>query len=150
MVWDLVFWLLSLLANFGLLAMVFHELLCLTDLEADQMNPFEATASINNWILPEFVLQGVICILFLLTGHWVMFLMAAPLTLYHVMLFMKREHLIDVTEVFRNLNSQKKFRLIKLGIYLIFFSILMFRIIAGSLSNYSSKDLDFRSSFLAL
>ncbi|KAJ9184731.1 hypothetical protein P3X46_004430 [Hevea brasiliensis] len=128
MVLDLVFWLLSLLANFGLLAMVFHELLCLTDLEADHMNPFEATASINKWILPEFVLQGVICILFLLTGHWVMFLMAAPLTIYHVMLFMKREHLIDVTEVFRNLNSQKKFRLIKLGIYLIFFAILMFRI----------------------
>lgn len=52
--------------------------------------------------------------------------------------FMKREHLIDVTEVFRNLNSQKKFRLIKLGIYLIFFSILMFRYVQHLVHNYSA------------
>ncbi|XP_065854866.1 protein cornichon homolog 1 isoform X2 [Euphorbia lathyris] len=140
MAWDLVFWLICLFGNFGLLAMVFHELLCLTDLEADQMNPFEATACINKWILPEFILQGVICILFLLTGHWLMFLFAAPLTCYHVMLFMKREHLIDVTEVFRNLNFEKKLRMIKLGIYLIFFSILIFRLILSAVYMITDED----------
>ncbi|XP_012073032.1 protein cornichon homolog 1 isoform X2 [Jatropha curcas] len=128
MAWELLFWFLCLCTNFGLLAMLFYELLCLTDLEADQLNPFEATACINKWILPEFILQGVICVLLLLTGHWVIFLMEAPLTCYHVLLFMKREHLIDITEVFRNLNSEKKYRFIKLGIYLFFFALFMFRI----------------------
>ncbi|WCJ33926.1 Cornichon family protein [Euphorbia peplus] len=142
MAWELVFWLICLFGNFGLLAMVFHELLCLTDLEADQMNPFEATACINKWILPEFILQGVISILLLLTGHWLMFLFAVPLTCYHAMMFMKREHLIDVTEVFRNLNFEKKQRMIKLGIYLIFFSILIFRLILSAVYMITDDDGD--------
>ncbi|EEF28111.1 cornichon, putative, partial [Ricinus communis] len=135
MVWDLIFTVLSLLLHFGLLAMVFHELLCLTDLEADHMNLFEATATINQWVMPEFVLQGFICILFLLTRHWLMFLLALPLTCYHFMRFWKREHLIDVTEVFRNINYEKKYRIIKLGIYLTFFIILMFRFVQPLVHN---------------
>ncbi|KAJ4829577.1 hypothetical protein Tsubulata_031630 [Turnera subulata] len=129
MAWNLLLWILSLLMTLALLALLFHSLLCLTDLEVDHLNPFEAAARINKWVLPEFVLQGALCTLFLLTGHWIMFLLAVPVTSYHIMLFVKRQHLIDVTEVFRNLNFDKKYRLVKLGFYMVFFMVLIFRFV---------------------
>ncbi|XP_011020289.1 PREDICTED: protein cornichon homolog 1-like isoform X1 [Populus euphratica] len=138
MILNLIFWILCLLINFGLLAIVFYALLCLTDLEVDQMDPFVATANINRWILPEFVLQAVLSLLLLLTGHWILFLLAVPLTCYHAMLFIRRQHLIDVTEVFRNLNTDKKRRMIKLGVYMIFFTIFIFRFVLTSVHNYPS------------
>uniref|UniRef100_A0A3N7G4V0 Cornichon family protein n=1 Tax=Populus trichocarpa TaxID=3694 RepID=A0A3N7G4V0_POPTR len=69
--WNLIFWIICLLINFGLLAIVFYALLCLTDLEVDQMDPFVATANINRWILLEFALQAALSILLLFTGFHV-------------------------------------------------------------------------------
>ena len=40
---------------------------------------------------------------------------------------MKREHLIDVTEVFRVLSVEKKLRVVKLGFYLLLFVLVMTR-----------------------
>ncbi|KAF9679694.1 hypothetical protein SADUNF_Sadunf06G0041100 [Salix dunnii] len=133
-------------------------LLCITDLEVDQMDPFVATANINRWILPEFVLQAVLSLLLLLTGHWILFLLAVPLTCYHAMLFIRRQHLIDVTEVFRNLNTDKKRRMIKLGVYMIFFAIFIFRLFipfgyrigTGILVLFNCKELDICSSFFKI
>uniref|UniRef100_A0A6N2NJG5 Uncharacterized protein n=1 Tax=Salix viminalis TaxID=40686 RepID=A0A6N2NJG5_SALVM len=56
--------------------------------------------------------------------------------------FIRRQHLIDVTEVFRNLNADKKRRMIKLGVYMIFFIICVFRFVLNSVYNYP----DFSSS----
>ncbi|KAJ6864450.1 hypothetical protein NC651_035104 [Populus alba x Populus x berolinensis] len=50
--------------------------------------------------------------------------------------FIRRQHLIDVTEVFRNLNTDKKHRMIKLGVYMIFFTICVFRFVLNSVYNY--------------
>ncbi|KAJ6331980.1 hypothetical protein OIU76_010371 [Salix suchowensis] len=61
--------------------------------------------------------------------------------------FIRRQHLIDVTEVFRNLNTDKKRRMIKLGVYMIFFAIFIFRIGTGILVLFNSEELDIRSSF---
>lgn len=63
---------------------------------------------------------------------------------------MKRQHLIDVTEVFRTLSAEKKYRVAKLAFYLFLFIIVIIRILAaGSLSLYQSEEeLDIRSSFL--
>ena len=41
--------------------------------------------------------------------------------------FLKREHLIDVTEVFRALKREKYFRLAKLIFYLLLFLVVIFR-----------------------
>ncbi|KAL9398422.1 hypothetical protein Peur_007383 [Populus x canadensis] len=147
MILNLIFWILCLLINFGLLAIVFYALLCLTDLEVDQMDPFVATANINRWILPEFVLQAVLSLLLLLTGRWILFLLAVPLTCYHAILFIRRQHLIDVTEVFRNLNTDKKRRMIKLGVYMIFFTIFIFRVVLFAVNHILNDDDDDIDSF---
>lgn len=43
--------------------------------------------------------------------------------------FVNRKHLIDVTEVFRALSAEKKFRLVKLGFYLVLLFIIIFRFV---------------------
>ncbi|CAI0388152.1 unnamed protein product [Linum tenue] len=116
----LLLWMLFCVLNLGLLAIVFHA--------ADQLDPFEATARVNKFVLPEFILQWILCFLFLVTGHWVMVLISLPIACFHLTLYLKRKHLIDVTEVFRSLDREKKQRVIKLGIYLVFLCITIFRL----------------------
>lgn len=49
---------------------------------------------------------------------------------------MKRKHLIDVTEVFRNLKVEKKFRIAKLGFYVIFFALVIAKYVPHWVHNY--------------
>lgn len=62
------------------------KVLMLSDLEADFINPYDASSRINYFIVPEFIGQGLLCAFCLLTGHWIMFLMTVPVTCYHMML----------------------------------------------------------------
>lgn len=47
--------------------------MCLSDLEADYLNPYESSARINSVVIPEFLLHGAFCFLFFVTGHWLFF-----------------------------------------------------------------------------
>ncbi|XVF75847.1 hypothetical protein PTKIN_Ptkin13bG0219800 [Pterospermum kingtungense] len=140
MVWDLIFWVLCFFINIALVASSFYQLLSLSDLEADHLNPFEASTRINYVVVPEFILQGFLCAFFLLTWHWFMFLLTLPLTAYHLMLYLNRKHLVDVTEIFRYLNSEKKYRFIKLGIYLLLFTVVLFRLVISAFNSLHDED----------
>ncbi|XP_014511262.1 protein cornichon homolog 1 isoform X1 [Vigna radiata var. radiata] len=148
--WNLVFWLLICFpANIALLASTFYQVLILSDLESDYVNPFDASSRINYFVLPEFIGQGALCALCLFTGHWFMFLLTVPVTCYHARLYVKREHLIDVTEVFRVVNAEKKFRIVKLALYLTVLIVTIFRMLAaGTIIFYNSKfqGVDIRSN----
>ncbi|XP_039017236.1 protein cornichon homolog 1-like [Hibiscus syriacus] len=140
---DLIFWVLCFFINIALLASSFYQLLSLSYLEADHLNPFEATR-INSIVPLEFLLQAFLCLSFLLTCHWFMFLFTLPITAYHLMLYLNRKHLLDVIEIFRDLNTEKQYRLVKLAVYLLLF-IVVFRLLSssiffsllGSLKNYT-------------
>ncbi|XP_058209883.1 protein cornichon homolog 1 isoform X1 [Rhododendron vialii] len=125
MAWEAILWAIFFLMNIGLIAFNLYQIVCLSDLEADYMNPFESSSRINAVVVPEFILHGVLCVLSLLTGHWIMFLFTLPITCYNGSLFLKRQHLIDVTEVFRFLSAEKKYRIIKLGFYLVLFVLVI-------------------------
>ncbi|KAI6696717.1 hypothetical protein NL676_016836 [Syzygium grande] len=124
MAWPLILAVTFLVINIALFASTFYQILILSDLEADYINMYEAASRINGLILPDFILQGVLSALLLMTGHWFMFLVSVPVTCYHVMLYIKRRHLIDVTEVFRVLGTEKKYRMVKLVYYPFSFSWL--------------------------
>jgi len=132
MAWEVLLWLLSFLIVIALLGFVVYQLICLSDLEFDYINPYDSTARINRLVIPEFVIQGFLCLLFLLTGCWLMCLITAPLVYYHTQLYMKRKHLVDVTEIFSLLNAEKKYRMIKLAYYLILFFIVIYRLVSSS------------------
>ncbi|KAK9290510.1 hypothetical protein L1049_008680 [Liquidambar formosana] len=151
MAWELILWFIFFIINIALLALNLYQIICLSDLESDYLNPYELASRINAVVLPEFILQGVFSVLFLLKGHWFMFLLTVPITYYHTMLYMNRKHLIDVTEVFSVLSSQKKYRIIKLGFYLFFFTIVIVRIFAAGILFFNRSEfgeLDIRSSVL--
>uniref|UniRef100_A0A5B6ZWG5 Uncharacterized protein n=1 Tax=Davidia involucrata TaxID=16924 RepID=A0A5B6ZWG5_DAVIN len=116
---DLFAWLVFFFVLIALVVLVVYQVICLADLEFDYINPYDSASRINRVILPEFVMQGVLCFLYLVTGHWVMCLLSIPYLYYNVRLYMRRQHLLDVTEIFNLLNWEKKQRLFKLG-YLIF------------------------------
>ncbi|CAN6466548.1 unnamed protein product [Victoria cruziana] len=89
--------------------------MCLADLEFDYINPYDSSSRINSVILPEFVIQGLLCLLFLFTGHWVMFLFCIPYLYYNVKLYTQKKHLVDVTEIFNLLHGEKMRRIFKLA-----------------------------------
>lgn len=128
---DLLSWLLSMFLIIALIGLVVYQLMCIADLELDFINPYDSAKQINSVVLPEFVTQGVLCILFLITRHWFTFLFCIPYLYYNVRMYNRRQHLIDVTEIFSLLNWEKKQRLIKLA-YII---ILLFLCIFGMISS---------------
>ncbi|KAK4802465.1 hypothetical protein SAY86_000668 [Trapa natans] len=74
-------------------------------------------------VVPEFVGQGVLGLLYLFTGHWFMALLCSPCTYYNFRLYSRGKHEIDVTEAYNILQSEKRQRLFKLG-YIIFLLVL--------------------------
>ncbi|KAF3649464.1 putative protein cornichon -like protein 2 [Capsicum annuum] len=61
-------------------------LIALIDLEFDYINPYQTASRINRVVLPEFTTQGVLCFLYLITGHWVISLYCVPCLYYNVKL----------------------------------------------------------------
>ncbi|ONK81830.1 uncharacterized protein A4U43_C01F33300 [Asparagus officinalis] len=133
MAWELLFWLYAFASVIGLVALTAYQLICLSDLEYDYINPYDSSARINAVVIPEFVVQGALCTLLFLTWHWFPFLLMAPVTYYHIRLFMERKHHIDVTEIFRVLNVEKKYRMVKLALYFIIFFIVIYSLVVSAI-----------------
>ncbi|XP_011090764.1 protein cornichon homolog 4-like [Sesamum indicum] len=123
---DLFAWLISFFLVIAVIGIILFELMCLADLEYDYINPYDSASRINKAVLPEFVVQGVLCFLHLITGHWVMFLLCVPCTYYNVTLYTRRRHLVDVTEIFNQLPWEKKVKLYKLGYLVILLALTIF------------------------
>ncbi|KAG6382821.1 hypothetical protein SASPL_157468 [Salvia splendens] len=124
-------------------------LMCLADLEFDYINPYDSASRINQVVLPEFITQGVLCFLFLVTGHWFMSLLCVPYLYYNVRLggscrnenavdtlgYHRRQHLVDVTEIFNLLSWEKKERLFKLGYIILLLFMCLFWMIYNALED---------------
>lgn len=132
---DVWTWLLFFFIIIGVIVMVVFQLMCLADLEFDYINPYDSASRINKVVLPEFITQGVLSLLFLLTGHWIMALLSIPYLYYNVRLYNRREHLIDVTEIFNMLDREKKKRLFKLGYLVLFLFMSLFWLIYSALED---------------
>ncbi|KAF3620478.1 Protein cornichon -like protein 1 [Capsicum annuum] len=48
MAWEPILWLIFLVINIALISLVIYQIVCLTDLEADYMNPYESSSRINS------------------------------------------------------------------------------------------------------
>ncbi|XP_073157547.1 protein cornichon homolog 1 [Henckelia pumila] len=144
MAWGPVLWVIFAIMNLVLLALNFYQFIGFSDLESDYLNPYELSSRVNSVIVPEYVLHGAFCIMFLLTGHWIMFLLTLPVACYNLKLFLSRQHLIDVTEVFRVLNTEKKVRIVKVGFYVLFFALVITRLAFSAITAVFGDDDDLR------
>ncbi|KAL3645602.1 hypothetical protein CASFOL_010782 [Castilleja foliolosa] len=128
-------WLLFFIILISLVAMLIFQLMCLADLEFDYINPYDSAYRINMVILPEFITQGFLCFLFIMTGHWVMALVSIPYLYYNVRLYVSGQHRVDVTDIFNLLNCEKKQRLFKLGYMVLLLLMSLFWMIYNALED---------------
>ncbi|XP_066371918.1 protein cornichon homolog 1-like [Miscanthus floridulus] len=132
---EMVFvWLTAFFLVVALIVLVIYQLMCLADLEFDYINPFDSSSRINKVVMPEFVLQALLSVLFLLSGHWAMFLLSLPLVYYNYTLYQRRQHLVDVTEIFNQLGREKKRRLFKIVSLIVLLFLSLFWMIWSVLS----------------
>lgn len=100
-----------------------------SDLESDYINPIELCHKLNPWFIPEAGLHAVMTILFLVNGYWLVFLLNLPLFAYNINKVVKKNHLLDATEIFRTLSKHKKESFVKLGFHLLMFFFYLYRMI---------------------
>ncbi|XP_010540083.1 PREDICTED: protein cornichon homolog 5 [Tarenaya hassleriana] len=132
---DLFAWLISFLFLVSLLIIVVYQLVCLSDLEFDYVNPYDSSIRINRVVIPEFTVQGALTIFYLLTGHWFMAILSLPYLCYNIKLYTSKEHLTDVTEIYNSLKREQKRRLFKLGHIALFLFITTFWLIHSALED---------------
>ncbi|XP_054781473.1 protein cornichon homolog 4-like [Prosopis cineraria] len=123
---EIFLWLLTFFLILALLCLLGYQLILLVDLEFDYINPYDSASRINWVVLPEFIVQGVLCFILLVTGNWLMFLLSLPYLYYNVTLYMTRQHLVDVTEIYNQLKWEKKKRFIKVGYLILLFLVSVF------------------------
>ncbi|XP_028801207.1 protein cornichon homolog 4 [Neltuma alba] len=133
---EIFLWLLTFFLILALLCLLGYQLILLVDLEFDYINPYDSASRINWVVLPEFIVQGVLCFILLVTGNWFMFLMSLPYLYYNVKLYMTRQHLVDVTEIYNQLKWEKKKRFIKVGYLILLFLVSVFWLV------WSIADID--------
>ncbi|KAL0794401.1 hypothetical protein Bca101_065778 [Brassica carinata] len=83
---DIWAWLISFFFLIALVGIIVYQLVCLADLEFDYINPYDSASRINYVVLPEFIVQGVLCVFYLFTGHWFMAILCLPYMYYNFQL----------------------------------------------------------------
>uniref|UniRef100_A0A6B2LQR6 Cornichon n=1 Tax=Arcella intermedia TaxID=1963864 RepID=A0A6B2LQR6_9EUKA len=93
------------------------------DLQRDITNPFDMAKQYNYVWWPEFILYSGLCTIFLLSGHWFIFLLHTPLLGYKIYLMVNSLHLVDpATAASMDNRSLRK----KIGFINLIWSVLCF------------------------
>ncbi|KAJ4843349.1 hypothetical protein Tsubulata_038460 [Turnera subulata] len=92
-----------------------EQLVSFYDLEFDHLNPYDLASRSIKFVLAEYFGLGLICVIYLLAGHWFMCLLSLPHLFYNVKTYLQRRHLIDITEIYNQLEKHKQLRMYKLG-----------------------------------
>lgn len=74
-------------------------------------------------------MHALMTALFLVNGYWFVFFLNLPLLAYNVNKFVKKNYLLDATEIFRTLSKHKKESFVKLGFHLLMFFFYLYRMI---------------------
>ncbi|KAJ7003923.1 hypothetical protein NC653_008957 [Populus alba x Populus x berolinensis] len=61
---DLFVWLISFFILISLIVIVIYQLMALADLEFDYINPYDSSSRINKVILPEYITEGVLALVY--------------------------------------------------------------------------------------
>jgi hypothetical protein len=86
MAFDLVLSIFAFLAVAALLGILVYQLMCLSDLEFDYINPYDSASRINASVVPEIAIHVGLSCVYLIFGYWFMFLINLPLIYYHARL----------------------------------------------------------------
>lgn len=141
MVWVVFVYFLAFVIEAALMGLMMFQLIKLADLENDFINPHDASNSLNNVVLPEFGLQAFMTALMMLTGRWFIGVIHLGILIFNVRQVVLTKHYVDVTEVFRDLSTQKIIRNIKLAIYVAVFIVCIYKLVETSVEAFLTPDM---------
>ncbi|KAJ4885770.1 Protein cornichon-like protein 1 [Raphanus sativus] len=124
---DLFLWIISFVISLALVASVFYQVICLTDLT---LLKHQSVSTVWYYLSSSSKAHSAFSSSSLGIGSFSSFL-----SLYN-----KRRHLIDVTEVFRGIDFEKKLRFTKLGFYIVLFILIVFRLTLSVVYNLTEDD----------
>lgn len=75
----------------------------------------------------EYILNAVLAAFLLVCGKWIAAAIHICISLWNLRTYFQRDHIVDVTEIFRQLPKQKMMRMIKLVIFLFAFVLIIYR-----------------------
>ncbi|CAI5716502.1 unnamed protein product [Hyaloperonospora brassicae] len=96
--------LIAVLSFVDIVALTFlngYWLITLDELELDHLNPADVAQRLNKLVYPEMILHGVLMFFCLLAWAPWIFLMNLPIAVWHARRVLRKEHLIDPTEILR-------------------------------------------------
>ena len=117
----------ALLADIALIFLTIWNVVSFDELRNDFKNPVDLCKSLNPLILPEYAIQAVFTLSFILTLRFVSVLLTAPVTLYHALRYSRRNMgslgVYDPTTIMnrRELDRCQREGWIKLAYYIVMF-----------------------------
>ncbi|KAI6654244.1 hypothetical protein LOD99_643 [Oopsacas minuta] len=117
----------ALLADIALIFLTIWNVVSFDELKNDFKNPVDLCKSLNPLVLPEYSLQAVFSLTFLLTFKFVSLLLTAPITIYHAFRYTRRTSrslgIYDPTTIMnrRELERCQREGWIKLAYYIVMF-----------------------------
>ena len=90
----LLLWILAFLVLGAVMGINLYALICLSDLQADLINPHDCAGRINKLVMPEIIAHAAAAGLMMLCGSWSMVLVNGPLIAWHVRQVGRNQHLV--------------------------------------------------------
>jgi hypothetical protein len=137
---DSAFFVFALLDTGALLFLSVYIVITLSDLECDYLNASQCCSRLNKWVIPELIAYGTLASLLLLTGHWILFAINAPMSSWLVYKYYTLPKgglgVYDPTEIHNRGNLRVHIRdsLIRLAFHLIHFFIYLYSMIIALLT----------------
>mmetsp|Transcript_1658 Transcript_1658/g.3752 ORF Transcript_1658/g.3752 Transcript_1658/m.3752 type:complete len:162 (+) Transcript_1658:178-663(+) len=136
----IILWVVLFMLMGALLGMNMYMVICLSDLANDFINPHDSSSRINKLVVPEFVIHAVQTGLFVGVGSWSLLAVNTPLVLFHLRSYMRRECFMDVTEIFNQLEAEKRTRMFKIAFYAIVFIAIIYRLTECAVNTFLTTD----------
>ncbi|GJQ14816.1 hypothetical protein GpartN1_g6607.t1 [Galdieria partita] len=131
---EVAYWIVVFLTTAVLLFMDIYSLILFSDLLMDHLNPVELCDKVNFLIYPEFGIHLFLTLLLFLGGHWFVGLLNIPLIAFHIQKYIRKEHLLDNTRVFRVAAQVQRYYELKMGFFLLTFVTYLYCFIRAMLS----------------
>ncbi|XP_066981607.1 protein cornichon homolog 4 [Macrobrachium rosenbergii] len=129
---DTAVYVFSLFDTGALLFLLVYYVITLSDLECDYLNAQQCCYRLNIWVIPKLAAHLLLSAVFLLTGHYYLFLASIPLAVYIIREYVKVPKgnfgVYDPTEIHRmgQLKAHMRDAVIGLAYYLVFFFIYLY------------------------
>ncbi|XP_005106828.1 protein cornichon homolog 4 [Aplysia californica] len=129
---DGMLFIFALLDEGALLFLAVYFVITLSDLECDYLNARACCDKLNYWVVMELISHNVLSLLLLLSGHWILFLMYAPIGAWLTFKFVTKPSgnigMFDPTEIHnqKHLKQYMRESLVRLGFHLVFFFVFLY------------------------